>query len=121
MEETITNRLSPELARELHLSGENRIRIRRRQMMHGTDLGSQRFCGVRAALLVVNLYPKDEVIHDRPAPEVMETHMNLGLRAIREAGIIPLSDSFVEGYTAATELVTGRTDAKRAAAQAASI
>jgi len=93
--------ISEEQARRFHSDGANRLRLLRRKMWNGHNLDSQDFRGVRAALVVAGTLAH-EVDNDGKrlpySPDQVRQHMDLGITAIQEAGLTPLSIPFREGY-----------------------
>ncbi len=98
--------LNPDEAHQYYEDGSRRWRKphhNKRIAPSGLDTDSMDFRGVRAALSVTGTLPSREIDSEgqkAPRPlEVTRKHYQLGLTAIQEAGLLPLDDRFVEGYT----------------------
>ncbi len=92
-----------------HQDGARRWRMPHKRLIGpGRDTDSMDFRGVRAAFKATESLPReyDPEGHRLPVnPELVKTHMDLGLTAIREAGTLPLDDKFVGGYQRWTDAI----------------
>lgn len=96
--------IDPQYARQYFENGALRWRLPHRAVtgLTGHDLDSMDMRGVFAAFHVGKNFPpeQDQDGNHIPAdPEKVKTHMDLGLSAIQGAGLLPLDDRFVGGYT----------------------
>jgi len=97
--------ISPEDARRFFEDGARRWRKPhegKKMIGDMRDIDSMDFRGVRAAFKVTETLPHD---HDADGnrlpgdPERYREHYDLGLTAVRNAGLLPLDERFEAGYT----------------------
>lgn len=108
-EQTRPDVISPHDARRFFEDGARRWRKPHKKMIDPKrDADSMDFRGVRAAFTVTETLPHIYDAEGKRLPddsEKFKEHYDLGLTAIRNAGILPLDERFVAGYTRWAEAV----------------
>lgn len=94
--------MDPEVARRYYEDGARRWRKPRRKHPNGLDTKSIDFRGVMAAFTVTESLPDQYDKNDEKIPidpSKVKEHYDIGLTAVRNAGLLPLDERFVEGYS----------------------
>ena len=110
MAEQLSQIIDEEVARRFYEDGARRWRMphKRRVPGSGLDTDSMDFRGVRLAMRVTDTLPHDfdtEGGRLPGDPDRYREHYELGLAAVRRAGLLPLDERFVGGYERLTTAI----------------